>query len=203
VGIGVLTRPAVGKRLGAVLVVIAVVVTLAVLFADAPARWLVVRDPREPADAALVLTGDLDFERTDHAAKLARSGEARLLVLTGGMPFVGDSAESLRDRALADGVPAERIRLENTSTDTWESLVAVRPILSEEHVKTLLLVSSPYHMRRASLAARRALPGIRILCEPAPCSHWRPEGWWRSSFGRRIVVGEYVKLVYYVLRGWI
>jgi uncharacterized SAM-binding protein YcdF (DUF218 family) len=203
VGIGVLTRAALRKGLGACLVAFAVVATLAIVFADAPARWLVVRDQREPADAALVLTGDLDFERTDHAAALVRSGEARLLVLTGGVPFVGDSAESLRDRALADGVPAERIRLENTSTDTWESLVAVRPILTNERVKTLLLVSSPYHMRRASLAARRALPGIRILCEPAPCSHWRPKGWWRSSYGRRIVMSEYVKLVYYLLRGWV
>lgn len=190
-------------RLGTGLLLLAMgAVALAAAFADAPARWLVVQDRLEPADAALVLTGDLDFERTKYAAALVRSGQARLLVLTGGEPFLGDSAESLRDRALAEGVPAERIRLENTSTNTWESLVAVAPILREERVRTLLLVSSPYHMRRASLAARRALPGIRILCEPAPCSHWSPEGWWRNPYGRRIVVGEYLKLAYSILRGW-
>jgi uncharacterized SAM-binding protein YcdF (DUF218 family) len=198
-----LTRPTGRTRLVIRLVLLAVVAAAgAVLFADAPARWLIVQDPLEPADAALVLTGDLNFERTDHAAALVRSGEARLLVLTGGEPFIGDSAESLRARALADGVPAERIRLENTSTNTRESLVAVAPILKREGVRTLLLVSSPYHMRRASWDARRALPGIRILCEPAPCSHWRPEGWWRSPYARRIVFGEYLKLTYSVLRGW-
>jgi uncharacterized SAM-binding protein YcdF (DUF218 family) len=196
-------RPRIGRRPVARVVLLAVFAgAAAVLFADAPARWLIVRDPLEPADAALVLTGDLNFERTDHAAALVRSGGARLLVLTGGEPFIGDSAESLRARALADGVPAARIRLENTSTNTRESLVAVAPILRREGVRTLLLVSSPYHMRRASWDARRALPGIRILCEPAPCSHWRAEGWWRSQYSRRIVGDEYLKLVYSVLRGW-
>ena len=190
------------RRATGFVVVVGLALVGAVLLADVPAHWLVVRDPLEPADAALVLTGDLDFERTRHAAALVRTGKARLLVLTGGEPYPGDSAESLRDRALAEGVPAGRIRLENTSTNTWESLVAVEPILRAEGVDTLLLVSSPYHMRRASVAARRALPGIRILCQPAPCSHWSAKGWWRTRGGRETVASEYLKLGYAVLKGW-
>jgi hypothetical protein len=52
---------------------------------------------------------------------------ARLLVLTGGEPGPGDSAESLRLKGLAWGVPAERIRLESVSRGTRESLLAVAP----------------------------------------------------------------------------
>ena len=101
-------------------------------------------------------------------------------------------------------MPAERIRYEDRSTDTRESLVNVAPILREEGVRTLVLVTSPYHQRRAFLAARRALPGLRIVNRPVRTQPWPPaRPWWREAATRRVVLQEYAKLVYYGLRGWI
>ena len=98
----------------------------------------------------------------------------------------------------------ERIRLEDRSIDTRESLVNVEPILRSEAVHSLVLVTSPSHQRRAFLAARRALPGIRIVNRPVRKGPWPPvRPWWRSSATRRVVLREYAKLVYYGLRGWI
>jgi uncharacterized SAM-binding protein YcdF (DUF218 family) len=174
------------------------------VLSDVPARILDVEDPLETADAALVMTGDPGFERTTAAARLVCEGKARLLVLTGGEPWPGDSAASLRARALREGVPSGRIRLEDRSTDTRESLVNVAPILREEGVKTLILVTSPYHQRRAFLAARRTFPGIRIINQPVRTRPWPPvRPWWRDAATRRLVFQEYAKLVYYGLRGWI
>ena len=175
-----------------------------VVLSDIPAAFLDVEDPLEPADAALVMTGDVGFERTKAASRLVREGKARLLVLTGGEPWPGDSAASLRERALLEGVPGERIRFEDRSTDTRESLVNVAPILREEGVRTLLLVTSPYHQRRTFLAARRALPGLRIVNRPVRVRPWPPSRpWWREATTRRVVIQEYAKLVYYGVRGWI
>ena len=177
---------------------------LGLIASNAPAAFLDVEDPLEPADAALVMTGDVGFERTKAASRLVREGKARLLVLTGGEPWPGDSAASLRERAVLEGVPGERIRYEDRSTDTRESLVNVIPILREEGVRTLVLVTSPYHQRRAFLAARRALPGLRIVNRPVRTRPWPPvRPWWREAATRRIVFKEYAKLVYYGLRGWI
>ena len=100
------------------------------------------------------------------------------------------------------GVPAGSIRMEQVSTSTHESLLAIRDILAREQVRSLAVVTSPYHQRRASWAARRTLPGVLILSRPADPSRWHPEGWWKTSWNRRIVVGEYLKLAYYILRGW-
>jgi uncharacterized SAM-binding protein YcdF (DUF218 family) len=176
----------------------------AIVLSNAPARFLDMEDPLETADAALVMTGDPGFERTTAAARLVCAGRARLLVLTGGEPWPGDSAASLRARALGEGVPSDRIRLEDRSTDTRESLVNVAPILEEEGVRSLILVTSPYHQRRASLAARRAFPGIRVLSRPVRTRPWPPvRPWWRDAGTRRLVFQEYAKLVYYGLRGWI
>jgi uncharacterized SAM-binding protein YcdF (DUF218 family) len=177
-------------------------VALAAVCADEPARFRIARDPPRVTDAVLVLAGDPDYERTRTAVGLVRAGEARLLILTGGEPGPGDSAESLRQVALDLGVPPEVIRMEQVSRSTHESMLAVRPILQEEGVRTLAVVTSPYHQRRAAWTARRALPGIEIVSRPADPSFWRPAGWWKTRFSRRIVVGEYAKLAYYMLRGW-
>ena len=141
-----------------------------------------------------------DLSRT--AARLVLSGEARLLILTGGEPGPGDSASSLRDVALGLGVPAEAIRMEQVSRGTHESMLAVRPILQGEGIRRLIVVTSPYHHRRAVWAARRTLPGVEIVSRPADPSFWEPRGWWKTRRDRRIVLQEYLKLGYYVLRGW-
>jgi uncharacterized SAM-binding protein YcdF (DUF218 family) len=193
--------PLAGQR-GALASAFAVALALAAVFADEPAFYLIARDPPRAADAVLVLAGDPDYERTKAGARLVLAGEARLLIVTGGEPGPGDSAESLREVALGLGVPPEAIRMEQVSRSTHESLVAVRPILERENVRSLVIVTSPYHQRRALWAARRTLTGIEILSRPADPSSWRPAGWWKSPWNRRIVLGEYAKLAYYILRGW-
>src|SRR5437763_8859645 len=105
------------------------VVTAGILGRDAPARYLVVEDPPGPADAIVVMAGDPGYERTASAARLMGAGGAPVLILTGGAPGPGDSAESLRARALALRVPAARIRLQTTSRRTRGAVLADAPIL--------------------------------------------------------------------------
>lgn len=180
----------------------AVALALAAVFADEPARWLIAADPPRSADAAVVLAGDPDYERTKTGALLLLRGQVRLLILTGGEPGPGDSATSLRDVAIRAGVPPERIRMEQVSHSTHGSMEAIRPILEQEGIRSLAVVTSPYHQRRAVWAARRTLKGIEIVSRPADPSGWKPAGWWKTRWNRRIVFGEYAKLAYYVLRGW-
>ena len=175
---------------------------LAALFDPvSPASWLILEDFPDRVDAAVVLAGDPNYERTLTAARLVLDGEAQLLILTGGEPGPGDSAQSLMAVALRAGVPSERIRLETVSLSTRSAFVAIRPILVRERVQSIAVVTSPYHQRRAYLAARRVLAGVEIYNRPADSS-WSPDGWWRKRRSRRIVVGEYGRLLYYWLRGW-
>jgi uncharacterized SAM-binding protein YcdF (DUF218 family) len=192
----------VGTLAGARGATVSVTLALAAVFADEPAFFLIARDPPRKADAALVLAGDPDYERTKSGARLVLAGEARLLIVTGGEPGPGDSAASLREEAIRLGIPPAAIRMEEVSRSTHESLVAVRPILERENVRRLVVVTSPYHQRRALWAARRTLTGVEIVSRPADPSSWQPAGWWKSRSGRRIVLGEYLKLAYYILRGW-
>jgi uncharacterized SAM-binding protein YcdF (DUF218 family) len=158
--------------------------------------------PEGAADVAVVLAGDPGYERTRTAARLWREGQVSLLIVTGGEPWPGDSTTSLRDTAIALGVPRGRILTEHVSSDTREAMLAVRPLLEQLEVRRLAVVTSPYHQRRACWAARRALGNVEIVNRPADPSAWSPRDWWREPVSRKIVLGEYGKLVYYVLRGW-
>lgn len=116
------------------------------------------------ADAILVLGaaqygGDPSpvFEgRLEHALLLYGDGRAPLVIVLGGGQ-VGDAtteAESgvayLRDR----GVPSSALRASAVGSTTWESLVAVRPLLDDLGVATVFLVSDPWHNLRVKRMAR-------------------------------------------------
>jgi uncharacterized SAM-binding protein YcdF (DUF218 family) len=173
------------------------------LLREVPARWLVVRDAPRTVDAAVVLAGDPDYERTHMACSIVLAGEARLLVLTGGYGWLGDHAGSLKIVALERGVPEERIVLETVSTSTREEMLELAPVLRRLGVRSVALVTSPYHQRRAYWAARAAWNGIEIVNRPAEPSSWSPEHWWQRRRDRGIVWSENLKIAYYGLRGWI
>ena len=175
-----------------------------VVLSDAPARYLVLEDDFDVVDAALVMAGDPGYERTTTAARLVLRGRARLLILTGGESGPGDSSASLRAWALHLGVDEAQIRTESESAGTWSSMRAALPILRAERVRTVALVTSPYHQRRAFLTALRVFgPRIRIFNHPARPSSWSPYRSWATERSRQIVVSEHLKLAYYAFRGWI
>ena len=166
----------------------------------APAYFLTPDDPLRVADAILVFSGDPDYERTLEAVHLYHLGLARYLVFSGrGGP--GDSAQSMAAVARRHGVPDEAILLEGQATSTYQNVLFVRDLLAEHHVRTLILVTSPYHQRRAYLVARNLLPRVVLINHAARRSHWSPQGWWRSPAARTVVVREYVKLAGYLVLG--
>lgn len=175
---------------------------LAFGLSDRPALWLVLEDPPEPTDAAVVLGGDSDYDRTAAAAALVRSGQARLLLFTGD-DRGASSVWACREKAIAMGVPREAIRLEASARNTRESVLAVLRMLRREGAGSVTLVTSPFHQRRAFLASRKAWPGLVIRNRPARAPRWSPHTWWRDRWTRNRVVLEHVKLAYYALRGWI
>jgi len=166
--------------------------------------WLVVRDPPTRTDAALVLGGDPYFERTGHAVRLLKKGLVTRLIFCGGEPGPGDHALSLMQHARELGAPEESLLIEDRSHSTRESVEFALPLLQQHGIRSLTLVTSPFHQRRAFLAARKSLGNeVRLVNSPADPSFWKPDGWWQDWWSAKVVFTEYVKLVYYFVRGWI
>jgi len=179
------------------------------------ARALVVREPLGHSDALVVLAGaSAHVERAREAARLFREGRAPVVVLTNDNLQGGWSSDEQRnpffvERAAAElkaaGVPPERIEIiRRPVASTYEEAVALREQSAARGWRTLTLVTSGYHSRRALWTFRRALAdtNVRVGVEPAAPGGQTPAPafWWASARGWETVVGEYVKLVYYRAR---
>ncbi len=159
---------------------------------------LFLRHPPGRAELALVL-GHRDpgvaARRARHAAGLYGAGLVPRLLLSGGPVAAGASEASLMARvARAGGVPESALLLEEHSRNTFENAEHALLLLQEQGLLdglgAVLLVSCPWHMRRAFLVVRRTFPGrVRLLC--CPQEETCTERTWLDTAGcRRCVAGE-------------
>lgn len=189
--------------------VVLLLVAWVILAALAP-RGLVVTAPLAAADAIVVLSGSSAYrERTRKAAELFREGRAPLVLLTDDQTRGGWSSAQQRnpyfveratDELIGAGVPPEKIRVvPGLAASTRGEALIVKDYAVARGLKSVLVVTSTYHSRRAlgSLRHTFAGTGITIGLEPAPTTAGQPAFWWVSLEGWRTIGGEYVKLIYY------
>ena len=106
------------------------------------------------------------FRRIVRATQMASgSMRSRLLISGGAEAGLTNEARIAQEFALRLGWPAERLAIEERSTDTLSSAVEVAAMLgAQPTVGKQVLVTSSLHMRRASLAYRKA--GVIVLACP-------------------------------------
>jgi uncharacterized SAM-binding protein YcdF (DUF218 family) len=192
-------------------IVVAVVLACAILFLArkpillAIGDFLVVRDNLRPADVIHVIAGPDD--RTDYAIQLYQQGYGDKIFFTGGwcsfhLLYHGERG---RLRALDQGVPPDAIAIDESDvTSTYSEAVRLKEFIaqSEPPIQSVIVVSDPYHMRRARWTYRRVL-GEQVSIQMAPIpfelsSYQRR--WWTDDKSRRYVKDEYLKMAYYYAR---
>ncbi|MGH9387139.1 MAG: ElyC/SanA/YdcF family protein [Vicinamibacterales bacterium] len=195
---------------------VAVLIAYLLLF-QTPLLWWVaaplhVADTAAPADAIVVFAGGVGesgkagggyLERVTQAIDLYRAGLAPRLVFSSGFVFALREAEVMKDIAVANGIPPDAIVLEEQAASTYENVAFTRRILSDHDWRRILLVSSPYHMRRAVWTWRKLAPEIAVTASPAPQSQFYWHEWGASLEQIRGILHEYAALAYYWWRGWI
>jgi uncharacterized SAM-binding protein YcdF (DUF218 family) len=183
--------------------------TNVVWWAAAPLK---VTAPLEPADAIVVFAGGVGEsgragggaeERLQRAVDLYKMGSARQLVLSSGYIYSFPEAEVMRTLALDQGIPAAAITLEKHSTNTYQNVTFVHDILRDHRWTSVLLVSSPYHMRRALLVWHKVAPDIHVVPAPPPRSQFYDHARGASLEQLRGVAHEYLAILEYWRRGWI
>lgn len=186
------------------------------LLAWLAAEALIVNADPAHADALLVLAGSSAFmERTHQAAQLFKDGRAPKLILTNDNQESGWSAELQTNplyvqRAASElklfGVPEERIEIvPEVVSSTREEAARVREYATTTGLHSILVVTSAYQVRRARWTFNQifAGSGVSVSFSSVPPGDQMPQPltWWLHIRGWRMVAGEYVKLVYYFIRG--
>ena len=168
--------------------------------------------PPQQADAIVVLAGGVGEsgqagggyqERVKMAAQLYHEGFAPRMIFESGYAFAFKEAEIMRDLAVAIGVPASAIELETTGINTYDDVLKLRPLLDQHKWRRILLVSSPYHMRRAVGVWHKQAPEIQVVPTPVPQSQFYAHGRGASLDQLRGLAREFGALTAYWWRGWI
>lgn len=160
---------------------------------------LVVRDVVHRADAIVVLAGEKG-ERVDHGVDLLRKGYAPLLVMSGGPSEAGvPLARLMKEQAERAGVPAASIVTEDESLDTGEDARYTLRLARQRGWRSIILVTSPYHARRALKLFRAvyAPAGIEVVSCPVERSWFSAAGWWTRKKDCKAVLMEYAKGAWY------
>lgn len=154
----------------------------------------------QPADVIVVLGGG-NGDRDVYASELYRRGLAKNVIATGSPVGTSAGARGL----VARGIPRDAIYLANGSQNTHEDAVLSRRILLAHRWRTVLLVTDPYHERRALWTFQAELEGTGIQVRPAPVigGWYNADDWWKTEPGFVAVNDEYLKIIYYVARGYI
>lgn len=171
-------------------------------------------DTGETADCIIVL-GSIKAAkyRVPAAVEACKAGRADKLVLCGGKlrDFPDgqySEAEHMRQAALEAGVAEENIILENASQNTVENirfaLAKLQRTFDLNQVRSVLLVTTAYHMRRSLAIARHLFPAhIAVIPCPANDTHTRRDNWMNTPVGIKRAKGEAMKIVRYITDGLI
>lgn len=170
------------------------------------------RDPLRAAPAIAVLSGQVLRDgtinasgqaRVDYAFLLLRQGYSDRLIVTRGVASVGREPPVIREqmRLLGLNYPADEV---GPVADTHDEAVKISRLARQRGWKSVILVTQPWHMRRARALFIKA--GLAVVC--APCAEntydlHKLDGAGVRCRAFRDWLHETIGLLIYRLRGWV
>jgi len=148
--------------------------------------------PPRAADGIVVLTGG--SSRVSDAMELLAGGYGRRLLISGVHPASGASDIS---RSLSDNQSLLSccVDLDRSAVNTRSNAAETRRWARERGFKSLIVVTSNYHMPRAIVELSHAMPEVMLIPYAVVGDKWREEPWWSNGGTLRLVLSEYVKYV--------
>jgi uncharacterized SAM-binding protein YcdF (DUF218 family) len=148
------------------------------------------------ADGIVVLTGGTS--RISDAIDLLASGRGRRLLITGVNPATNEREIS---RQIPDfGRVACCVDLDHTALNTFGNAIETRRWAQDRGFRSLIVVTSAYHMPRAMAELAHQLPDVALIPFPVRPGGVHGEPWWANGQMTRLIVSEYVKYVFALVR---
>lgn len=142
------------------------------------------------ADGIVALTGG--NARIGEAVRLLTERRATRMLITGVHPST--TREQLRLLVRGDQRLFECcIDLGRQAEDTSGNAVETRRWTELHGFKSIIVVTSSYHMPRALVELRRVVPGVDVVPHTVEPRSFRNADWWRDQLVLRLIVTEYVK----------
>ena len=158
--------------------------------------FLIDSQPPQRADLILVLGGNFWGPRVLTGAELARLRYAPVALLSG-PPYQGSPQGELSIEFLVKkGYSRDLFQVfASDARSTIAEANALRGELARRRVKRVLLVTSAYHSRRATIVFTLLCPGIRFISVPATDAIYSAPGWWNDESSRSLFFSEWSKIL--------
>ena len=168
-------------------------------------------DGMHKSDAIVLLAGS--YFRPIYAAELYSKGLAPLIYVS--RPIKRNDRHLLRSvdvklplqeeifrrLLLKNGVPSDAINFfGESSISTTQEAKALRETIGVE-LKSLILVTSPCHVRRAKMIFEDMLPNCEVLVVGTPYEPF-PKKWWLARTPAINTFNETIKIAFYLLGGY-
>jgi len=172
--------------------------------------WLVVQDPLDHADAIVVLGGTM-YERQMEAVDLYKEGWAPRIYVVRELADWGEAeliARGVAYTRVVDlqidtmkklGVPGDRIIVLDAAGSTAEEALLVLRLVNEQRFKTVIVVTSKQHTRRARMVMNRRLSGsgVTVIVRPSRYDRANVDRWWTERATLRFTLFETQRLFGY------
>lgn len=176
-----------------------------VLFIVASTIYLSPTNPPQKADAIVAISGGDTYARTMKAVDLYHGGWAPKIIFSGAAldPDSPSNAEVMKQMALGSGVPISAVETDKEARNTAQNASGSRTLLPTDKYHTIILVTSQYHQRRASIEFSKIFgPDVTIINQPAKDYYWNQYTWWLSPQGWCTTATELVKIPVALIRGY-
>ena len=142
------------------------------------------------ADGIVVLTGGTS--RISDALELLAAGHGKRLLITGVYPGT-TTADIAREVVNYDKLLGCCVDLDYSAQNTYGNAVQARRWAQDHGFRSLIVVTSAYHMPRALAELAHQLPEAKLIPFPVVSDRLRIEPWWSNGATTRLVLSEYLK----------
>ena len=157
----------------------------------------------QTVDAIVAVSGGDTNARTVEAINLYKTGWSKKLIFSGAaQDKTGPSnAAVMKSIALSSGIPADAIYLDEYSETTKQNALNSQTIFADLKIKSIVLVTSGYHQRRAGLEFKKRANDVTVYNHPAANDKGWSWFWWLTPGGWWLAGGEVIKIVIFYMAG--
>jgi uncharacterized SAM-binding protein YcdF (DUF218 family) len=156
-------------------------------------------EPIQSADGITVLTGGVS--RIDEAMKLLANGKAKRVLITG--VNRGTTREQLKELASQGGQYFTCcVDIDKQARNTIDNATETAQWVTLNRYRSIIVVTSNYHMPRALAELERAIPGVELVPYPVVDNNVHVERWWHFPGTTRLLLSEYLKYLPALGRLW-